>query len=79
MTAKEVTKVLKNDGRFIVEAVQGTAQGINPGFFESFFWKDINGLIGLFEKAGFAVVRRDRIEFPWPGEAILFKTKTNAA
>ncbi len=77
--AKEVIKVLKNDGRFIVEAVQGTAQGINPGFFESFFWKDINGLIRLFEKAGFIVVRRDRIEFPWPGEAILFKTKTNAA
>ena len=77
--AKEVLKVLKHNGLFIVEAVHGTDQGINPGFFESFFWKDVNGLIGLFEKAGFTVVCRNPIEFPWPGEALLFKTRRNAA
>ena len=34
--AKEVLKVLKPDGLFLVEAVQGRDQGVDPGFFESF-------------------------------------------
>jgi hypothetical protein len=54
----------------IVEAVQGRDQGVNPGFFESFFWKNIDELIGVFEKAGFKVLRRTAITHPWPGEAI---------
>lgn len=70
--AKEVLRVLKPDGMFIAEAVQGSAQGVNPGFFESFFWKNIDELIGAFEKAGFHVTRRTSIMQPWPGEAICF-------
>lgn len=70
--AKEVAKVLKPGGLLIVEAVQGRDQGVNPGFFESFFWKNIDELIRVFENTGFKVVRRANITHPWPGEAICF-------
>ena len=72
--AREILRVLKSDGLLIVEAVQGRDQGVSPGFFESFFWKNIDELIGLFEKAGFKVTRRVPISRPWPGEAICFRT-----
>jgi SAM-dependent methyltransferase len=68
--AKEVLKVLRRDGYFLVEAVQGRDQGINPGFFESFFWKNIDQLVQIFENAGFTVSRRTPINHPWPGEQI---------
>jgi SAM-dependent methyltransferase len=68
--AGEVLKVLKPDGVFVVEAVQGCEQGINPGFFESFFWKNIDELVRVFENAGFTAARRTPITRPWPGEQI---------
>ena len=71
--AKEVLRVLKPDGLLIVEAVQGRDQGVNPGFFESFFWKNIDELVQVIEKAGFNVSQRTPISHPWPGEAICFK------
>jgi len=70
--AKEVLKVLKHDGLFIVEAAPGTDQGIKPGFFESFFWKNLDELVRAFEAAGFTVSRRAAITHPWPGEQICF-------
>lgn len=71
--AKEVLKVLKPNGLFLVEAVQGRDQGINPGFFESFFWKNIDELVRVFENAGFKVWHRMAIAHPWPGEQICFR------
>jgi SAM-dependent methyltransferase len=71
--AKEALKVLKPDGLLVVEAVQGRDQGVNPGFFESFFWKNIDELVRVFEKAGFTVARRTQIAHPWPGEQICFQ------
>jgi SAM-dependent methyltransferase len=71
--AKEVLKVLKPDGLLLVEAVHGRDQGINPGFFESFFWKNIDDLVGVFENVGFTVSRRAAIAHPWPGEQICFR------
>jgi SAM-dependent methyltransferase len=71
--AQEVLKVLKPEGLLIVEASQGRDQGVNPGFFESFFWKNIDELISLFEAAGFKVTHRTPISHPWPGEAICFQ------
>lgn len=68
--AGEVRRVLKPGGFFIVEAVHGREQGINPGFFESFFWKNIDNLIRVFEEEGFSVNRRTPITVPWPGEQI---------
>jgi SAM-dependent methyltransferase len=72
--AKEVLKVLKPNGLFIVEAVQGRDQGINPGFFESFFWKNIDEPVHVFENAGFKVVDRTKLMHPWPGETICFRS-----
>jgi SAM-dependent methyltransferase len=71
--AKEVLKVLKPAGLLVVEAVQGRDQGVNPGFFESFFWKNIDELVRVFERAGFTVSRRTPITHPWPGEQICFR------
>jgi SAM-dependent methyltransferase len=68
--AREVLKVLNPNGLFLVEAVHGRDQGINPGFFESFFWKNIDELVRVFERAGFTVSRRTTIAHPWPGEQI---------
>ena len=70
--AKEVLKVLKQEGLLIVEAVEGRDQGISPGFFESFFWKNIDELVRIFENAGFSMTRRTPITNPWPGEQICF-------
>jgi SAM-dependent methyltransferase len=74
--AREVLKVLKPDGILLVEAVQGQDQGVNPGFFESFCWKNIDELIRVFESAGFKVTRRNAMTSPWPGEAICFQPVT---
>jgi SAM-dependent methyltransferase len=74
--AKEVRRVLKPDGIFIVEAVHGRDRGINPGFFESFFWENIETLVGAIEKAGFTVSRRTPIDAPWPGETICLHPST---
>jgi SAM-dependent methyltransferase len=71
--AQEVLKVLKTDGLFIVEAAPGRDQGVNPGFFESFFWKNLDELIRAFEIAGFTATRRKSITYPWAGEQICFQ------
>jgi len=73
--AREVLKVLKPDGLFIVEAVQGRDEGIDPGFFESFFWKNISELVRLFESAGFLLNQRIPITKPWPGEMLVFHAR----
>ena len=77
--AMEILKVLKPGGLFIVEAVQGRDQGVNPGFFESFFWKNIDELVRVFENAGFKVTRRTAIAHPWPGEQICFLSVSSRA
>jgi len=71
--ATEVLKVLEPEGLLIVEAVRGRDQGVHPGFFESFFWNNIDELIGVFETAGFKLTRRTPITYPWPGEALCFR------
>lgn len=71
--AKEILKVLKPTGSFIFEAEPGRDQGVNPRFFESFFWDNIDELIRVFEVAGFQVTRRTPIVYPWPGEAVCLR------
>jgi SAM-dependent methyltransferase len=70
--AKEILKVLKPSGLLIVEASRGRDDGVNPGFFESFFWKNLEELIHVFERTGFVVTCRTAISHPWPGEQICF-------
>ena len=73
--ATEVLKVLKPEGLLIVEAVQGRDRGVHPGFFESFFWNNIDELIRVFETAGFKMTLRAPMTYPWPGEAICFRPR----
>lgn len=68
--AREVLRVLKPNGLLVLEAIQGGDQGARPGFFESFFWKNIDGLVVQFKNAGFSIVGRTPIDYPWPGEQI---------
>jgi SAM-dependent methyltransferase len=77
--AKEVLKVLKPDGLLVVEAAQGRDQGVNPGFFESLFWKNIDELVRVLEAAGFKVTRRTPITHPWPGEQICFQPRAKTS
>jgi SAM-dependent methyltransferase len=74
--ANEVRRVLKPGGIFIVEAVHGRDRGIAPGFFESFFWENIEALVGAIEQAGFTVYQRTPITAPWPGEQICLHPST---
>ena len=76
--AKEIGRVLKSNGMLIVEAVKGKEEGVNPGFYESFFWSRIDELVGLFEKANFKCVRRTPFEYPWAGEQLCFQKSTQA-
>ena len=71
--ATEVLKVLEPEGLLIVEAVRGRDQGVHPGFFESFFWNNIDELISMFETAGFKLTLRTPMTYPWPGEALCFR------
>jgi len=77
--ATEVLRVLKPEGLLIVEAVQGRDQGVQPGFFESFFWNNIDELINVFVRAGFTVTLRTPITYPWPGEGICFRRSLKSA
>jgi|GEM_PF-778360 len=73
--AKEVRKVLKADGRLIIEAIDGEAEGEQPGFFESFSWSTTDDLVKLFEREGFKLVKREPFEYPWKGRQLhLVKT-----
>jgi SAM-dependent methyltransferase len=71
--ASEVLKVLKPDCLFVLEAVHGRDRGINPGFFESFFWNNTDDLVARFKTAGFKVWHRAAFTQPWPGEQICFR------
>jgi len=73
--SREVRRVLKSDGLMIVEAVRGAAEGVSPGYYESFFWSRIDDLVNLFERAGFVLVSRSPIEDPWPGEHLCFRKR----
>jgi len=73
--ATQIRKVLKPTGLLIIEAAPGRDQGVHPGFFESFFWDNINELISLFELARFKVTHRSPIKYPWPGEMICLRPR----
>lgn len=69
----EVRRVLKNGGHFIVEMVNGTEQGVQPGFYESLSWENTEQLIVSICIFGFEVVKRQKMTDPWEGEHVCFR------
>lgn len=68
----EVRRVLADDGRFIVEAVCGTDEGVRAGGYESCAWRTIAALVEAITAHGFTVTRRESFTCPWPGEHLVF-------
>ena len=69
----EAHRVLRQGGLLIVEAALGTEGGIDAGFYESFWWKNIDQLIEELNACEFEMFRRSSFESPWPGEQICFR------
>ena len=71
----EVSRVLKPNGLFLVEAVHGKSEGIRPGFYESFFWATVDDLVKAIEQAPLACDYRVEFEHPWPGAHLRFRKR----
>lgn len=67
----DARRVLAPDGRLIVEAVRGTAEGCAPAAYESLSWPTIDALVGCLKAAGFTCHRRTPFDCPWPGEHLV--------
>ena len=70
----EVRRVLRHDGLFIVEALRGSDEDKEPEFYESFWWRSVEDLIGLLARGGFSLARRARITCPWVGHQLVFQS-----
>lgn len=66
----EVRRVLKPDGRFIVEAIASEEGGAPAGPYEAMVWSGPDDLLNYIVERGFRLERREGIEQPWPGEQL---------
>lgn len=64
---KEAKRVLKPQGRLIIELARGRKEGDSPGEYESFFWETIDDVIALFVKEDLQVVCQETIKSPFNG------------
>src|SRR5262249_19221063 len=69
----EVKRILKPDGIFIMEAPLGAAAGQAAEQYESFWWNSDKDLRDLVEENGFLTRRREPIERPAVGVALMFR------
>jgi SAM-dependent methyltransferase len=69
----ESRRVLKPEGRLVLEIVSGKREGYVPGHFEATIWETIEDAVQLVCRSGFSVVNRRQIDDPWRGEIISFK------
>jgi SAM-dependent methyltransferase len=70
----EVKRVLKATGIFIVEAPHGKEAGQVAEDYESFWWNSDTDLQEMVERCGFHTARREPIERPAVGVALVFTT-----
>lgn len=54
----EVRRVLRPDGRFIVEPVKGSDEGSTPQYWEAFSWRRIDDLVSQIEGCSFTLVQK---------------------
>ena len=72
----EVGRVLRPNGIFILEAGKGDDEERLPGFFESFWWSEIDDLVSAIEAFNFRLNSRSFFEYPWPGEQLWFEKES---
>ena len=69
----EVRRVLRPNGVFLLEAVRGSHEGLDPQEFESFWWDSIDDLVHLIESLGMELVGRLPFKQPWNGIQLQLK------
>lgn len=74
----EIKRVLKLDGLLIIEAIEGSDEGITPGAYETFSWHRIDDLIAWFNTQSLHVIFQAPFEYPWRGRHLCFKFSNNA-
>lgn len=77
--AREVRRVLKPDGVFLVDAVRGEAEG-GPGLgaYESLAWATVDELVAALEREGLVCLKRQPITAPWAGEHLTLELAPDA-
>lgn len=70
----ETRRVLKPSGVFIAEIVRGSKDigGREAGDFESIWWEHVDAIISRIEQSGFAARSRERFDWPWGGDQVVF-------
>jgi SAM-dependent methyltransferase len=77
---KEVRRVLVPSGSFIAEIVRGShdVDGREPGLFESYWWDYATDVVAVIERHGFKIEQRRRFSYPWQGDQMIFRCRTEA-
>jgi len=72
----EISRVLSRPGFAIIEAMDGSTEF---GRWEATSWDDVNDLVRVFTRAGFAERSRKAFDYPWPGYTFIFAAPEHVA
>ena len=64
---KEIRRVLKPNGRFILEVSHGTLEGYTPTDYEVIVWEKVDDLLNILVKEGFEILKKTEFKNPWKG------------
>jgi SAM-dependent methyltransferase len=68
----EMRRVLVPQGRVLIEAMTGAAEGSEFDYYESYAWPTVSALIERLQAEGLELISRSRITEPWNGEHLTF-------
>ena len=71
---KEMKRVLKDNGRIIIDAAHGTEEGTILGEYESFHWSTVDSLLTKLDSLGLDLLSSENFSYPWNG-VMLFLTR----